>query len=136
MSDNESDYTEWWKCDSCVGQWYVPEDYDQRHECPLCGHDETTLVDQNDTTAPIENATVSGSGDSKDVEGEYVSKSVDIPDSSNTGRTVRKVIGSVDMPRRDRAREVVAEYEDGTQRREIEVAVNGRYKRQFVEDDH
>lgn len=51
----------------------------------------------------------------------------------NSERDVREVVAEFEMPHRDRAREVIAEYEDGTRRNEIEVAVNGRYTPMFRE---
>lgn len=42
------DYTEWWMCDNCAAQWYVPEDFEERQEeCPFCGHDQHTLRDRH-----------------------------------------------------------------------------------------
>ena len=38
------DYTEWWVCNHCVAQWFVPEDIEQRSPCPFCGHESTSLV--------------------------------------------------------------------------------------------
>lgn len=38
------DIRELWQCDICKGQWYVPDDFDQTEECPLCGREETTRI--------------------------------------------------------------------------------------------
>ncbi|WP_224332896.1 hypothetical protein [Haloprofundus halobius] len=55
-----------------------------------------------------------------------------VSDSSQS-RSYREIIGGVDLPLEEKAREVVVEYDDGTVRREIEVVRNGRYVPRFQE---
>lgn len=50
-------------------------------------------------------------------------------------RRVREIIGGANIPMEKHARVVVAEYDDGSTRKEIEVARNERYVPRFAEID-
>lgn len=51
------------------------------------------------------------------------------------GRRVREVIGGANIPMEKRARVVVAEYDDGSVRQEIEVVQNEKYVPRYAELD-